>query len=327
MAEQDPATRAGLTSLDELARDLQRLRAEAGAPSYAEIALRIARQRQARGVPADEARLGRTTVYDAFRTGRRRINTGLVLEIVRALGADDAAVALWADRCRAVHLAAVAPSPQTVPAGDPQPADAPAERPEEPAEPPVARLIAWRPGRRTVLAIVVGCVALNLVGRVIVHVLHMSIYLDMIGTAVSAVVLGPWWGALVGLITNTAGVTTSGAASLPFALVNVAGALVWGYGVRRFGMGRTVPRFFLLNLGVAVTCSLMAVPILVLLYGGSVGHGEDRIVARFEDIGESLVPAVLSANLVTSLVDKMIAGFVAVMALDVVRRRVVEPAD
>ena len=51
----------------------------------------------------------------------------------------------------------------------------------------------------------------------------------MIGTMVTAVILGPWWGALVGAITNIVNSFISGPISLPFALCNVVGALVWGY--------------------------------------------------------------------------------------------------
>ena len=35
--------------------------------------------------------------------------------------------------------------------------------------------------------------------------LKLPTFLDMIGTCVAAIVLGPWWGALVGVITNVGG--------------------------------------------------------------------------------------------------------------------------
>ena len=75
-------------------------------------------------------------------------------------------------------------------------------------------------------------VALNIVGGIIASALRLPVYLDMIGTAVAAIVLGPWWGALVGLLTNSGSALISGPTSLPFALVNIVGALIWGYGVR-----------------------------------------------------------------------------------------------
>lgn len=42
-------------------------------------------------------------------------------------------------------------------------------------------------------------------------------------------------------------------------------------------MGRTLLRFLLLNVLVAAVCSLVAVPILVALFDGTVGQGQDDI--------------------------------------------------
>ncbi len=85
-----------MTTFDQIAGDLQARRAAAGSPSYAEIALRIARIRELRGGAEAHSRPARTTVYDAFREGRRRMDTALVLDIVRALGASEAEVDEWA---------------------------------------------------------------------------------------------------------------------------------------------------------------------------------------------------------------------------------------
>lgn len=298
----EPADRT--SKLDDVARDLQRLREAAGAPSYAEVVNRITRQRLARGVPDASARPARTTVYDAFRVGRRRLDVTLVLDIAEALGAGPEELADWAERCRAAQRVVItdvpAPAPAMVPA-------------QEPAGDPTS---VWSPAVRGVVLVL--CVAVNLLGRGLVDVLHVPLYLDMVGTAVAAVVLGPWWGAGVGASTNLLGALVSGPVSIPFAVVNVVGALVWGYGVRSFGMGRTIPRFFVLNLAVALACTATAVPIIVILLGGATSNGTDDITGTIVSFGASLVLSVLSSNLLTSTADKMISGFVALVALELV---------
>lgn len=285
--------------LDGVALDLQELRARAGNPSYAEIVLRITRQREARGVPALEARPGRTTVYDAFRVGRRRIDPHLVVEIVRALGATDAEAEVWAARCREV----VAPR-------------AVVSRAVEPSvsveEPPAVVATSVR----FLVLVCVGSLAMNLVGRELVNLLDLPLHLDMTGTATAAVVCGPWWGALVGVLTNGIGAALSGAASLPFAAVNVVGALLWGYGVRRFRMADSIPRFFVLNLVVALACSLVATPIIWLLFSGNVGFGQDAVTVAMGEYVPGLFLAVFLANLLISVLDKSISGFLALVALE-----------
>lgn len=100
--------------LDDVALALRSLRQDAGLPSYAEIARRIGVNRAARGVPPSEQRPARATVYDCFRTERRRLDIDLVIEIVRALGADDAEAARWAQLCRVAQSRADAATVVTV---------------------------------------------------------------------------------------------------------------------------------------------------------------------------------------------------------------------
>ncbi|MBB5788886.1 ATP-binding protein [Jiangella mangrovi] len=100
--------------LDDVALALRSLRQDAGLPSYAEIARRIGVARALRGVPLSERRPARATVYDCFRTERRRLDIDLVVEIVRALGADDAEAARWAQLCRVAQSRADAATVVTV---------------------------------------------------------------------------------------------------------------------------------------------------------------------------------------------------------------------
>ena len=76
------------STLDELCLGLGRMRADAGSPSYAEIARRI-------GSLRDGAEPPKVTVYDCFRPGRRRVDDRLVGDIVRVLGGGRTVAARW----------------------------------------------------------------------------------------------------------------------------------------------------------------------------------------------------------------------------------------
>lgn len=281
------------TPLDRLALDLQELRGRAGDPSYAEIVTRIGQQRRAAGAPT-ESRPGRTTVYDAFRTGRRRVDGALVLEIVRALGADEDEVEAWRQRCRDAVRPPDVPAPATTPTQE----------------------LAPHGGARSVLLTLVLCLLANLLGRGVVDLLHLPLYLDMVGTVVAAVLLGPWWGAGVGAATNVLGSVISGPASLAFIPVNVVGALVWGYGVRH-GWGRSAARFLVLSMAVGVACTLVAAPIVLLVFGGyTFLHAEDTLTRTIVGHVGHLGVAVFASNLITSLADKVISGFVGLAVVE-----------
>jgi energy-coupling factor transport system substrate-specific component len=289
--------------MDQVVTELLTLRAAAGHPSYAEIARRVQCLREGRGVPFEEARVARTTVYDAFRFGRRRIDEDLVVDVARALGADDATLGEWSARCRRARAAAEAARQAGAPTG------------RSPASLPAVASVAMPTGAG-VLVLATVCVLVNLVGAALVYGLKLPLFLDTAGTALAAIVLGPWWGAGVGLSTNLGMAAWQGPQALPFALVNVLGGLIWGYGVRRLRMGVGLPRFFALNLAVGVACTVVAAPIVYLVFDGGTGNGSDHVTRQITAMSHHLWLAVTSANLVTSLVDKLLSGFFALVAIE-----------
>ena len=108
------------TGLDTIAADLRSLRAAAGEPSYTEITRLITAARATRGVPEHERRVPRSTLYDCFRDGRRRMSSDVVTEIAVVLGLPEHHRSRWAARLRlarsAQDSAAVAAVRDDVPA-------------------------------------------------------------------------------------------------------------------------------------------------------------------------------------------------------------------
>lgn len=290
--EQERMTTSG--RFDPLIDHLHLLRLQAGQPSYADLARTLAERRVADGADAHAARIAKSTLHDAFRHGRARINVGLTREIAAALGGDAAEL-------ERILLACEQRPTASAQRHDPAPVGADVASPG--------------PSTRDTLLLALACIAVNLVGREFVDFFRFPIYLDMIGTAVAAIVLGPWRGAGVGLATNVLGIIGSGWISLPFALVNMAGALVWGYGVRRMRLGLSLPRFFALNLLTALVCTSVAVPVIVVFLGDYLRVGHDAITQLVQDSIDTFVVAVGFSNILTSTADKLISGFLALVVV------------
>jgi len=87
--------------------------------------------------------------------------------------------------------------------------------------------------------IVPAGILLNYLGLVLSLRLQSILYLDMIGTALAAFLLGPWWGAIVALLSNSLVnwllYPDPGADLMifPWSLVNMTGGLFWGFMARR----------------------------------------------------------------------------------------------
>ncbi|WP_306215563.1 tetratricopeptide repeat protein, partial [Actinoplanes sp. RD1] len=90
----DPGTAA---TLDDLTGCLRALKVWAGDPAYGVITSRINAERPA------TAQVGRTTVVDCFRTGRRRLDSDLVTAIVHTLHPDTGYVTQWRQALRVVN--------------------------------------------------------------------------------------------------------------------------------------------------------------------------------------------------------------------------------
>jgi energy-coupling factor transport system substrate-specific component len=151
---------------------------------------------------------------------------------------------------------------------------------------------------------------LNVIGGTVAGALKLPIFLDMIGTAVVAMTIGPWWGALVGVITNVTSGFITGPVSIPFAACNVVGALIWGYGTK-WGWANDKLKFFGLSVASAVGVSLMAAPIVIFVFGGATGHASDVLTAGLLAAGGDMWTSVFSSNIIVSSADKILSSFLA----------------
>lgn len=102
-SQEDPfPVPGGAADVEGLTAALREARAWAGNPSFAVLTRRVRDLREHRGVPASEAAPGRVTVYDCFRSGRRRLDADLVLDLVTVLGADTPSRTAWRAALRGV---------------------------------------------------------------------------------------------------------------------------------------------------------------------------------------------------------------------------------
>nr|WP_201470563.1 ECF transporter S component [Microbacterium hydrocarbonoxydans] len=315
MVQHDSPSRERPDSLDRIALDLQKLRESTGPVSYAELVRRIADVRLGRGERPAAAMPARSTVYDAFRTGRSRMDPELLRDIVLALGSDGDAADAWVQRYREVRRRASAPLALEKPA---------------PSRPAHSQTRETRETRRVRMMLTIGilssCVIVNLLGLSVTALFDLSVYLDMIGTAVAALSLGPWHGVAVAIASSGLGFVTGDPHTIEFAPVNVVGALVWAYGVRRFRMGTGLGRFTALSLLTALVCSLVAAPIVVMAFQGGAGHASERSMLALESLQIPFVASVFSANLVTSATDKLLSGFIALIVFTLLHRAFGVPA-
>lgn len=170
--------------------------------------------------------------------------------------------------------------------------------------------------RNTYIAIMIPLgVAINLVGGQVASKLALPLYMDSIGTAIVAAVMGPFVGAVSGVLYNVISALISGnMLSIMFGLCNIATAFIIGF-MAKSGKFKTWIHAVAATILVALANAVMGAPIAVVVYGGIQGGGVDLVVAGFLAAGQDILSAAFLARVPINLVDKGIACFVAWLIL------------
>jgi len=159
------------------------------------------------------------------------------------------------------------------------------------------------------LALIVISIAINMIGGQLISLLKLPIFLDSIGTLMSAVLLGPFIGMLTGLLTNLLWGLLTDPIAAAFAPVAMVIGLVAGW-LARLGWFRTLPKVIVSGIIITLAVTVVAVPLRTALFGGVTGSGADLFVAWMHSMGQDLLESVAITVLGVNLVDKILTAIV-----------------
>lgn len=157
--------------------------------------------------------------------------------------------------------------------------------------------------RAYVIAFCGVATAVNIVLGIVTSTLKLPFYLDTLGTVVTAILLGPLPGAIVGALTNIITGFLYSLRDIPFLLVNVAVALIVGIAAKKFRF--TLITAIVCGLILSVVCPLIGTPIGILMYGGLTGTVSDILVMTLKNAGSSIFAASFIAKIANNLIDKV----------------------
>lgn len=146
-------------------------------------------------------------------------------------------------------------------------------------------------------------IAVNIVLGIVTSTLKLPLYLDTLGTILTAVLVGPLPGVAVGALTNIITGFIYNLQDIPFLLVNVAVALVSGFMAKKFKFNLVTA--IICGLILSVVCPLIGTPIGIFVYGGLTGTVSDVIVMALKSSGSSIFAASFIAKVGNNLIDKV----------------------
>lgn len=156
-------------------------------------------------------------------------------------------------------------------------------------------------------------IAVNIVLGIATNALKLPLYLDTLGTVITAVLMGPVPGAIVGALTNIITGFMYSIRDIPFLLVNVVVALIVGFVAKKFKF--TYVTALITGLVLAVVCPLIGTPIGIAIYGGLTGTASDVIVMWLRNSGSSIFAASFIAKIGNNLIDKVGTCLFAVLII------------
>lgn len=146
-------------------------------------------------------------------------------------------------------------------------------------------------------------IALNIVLGIITSALGIPLYLDTLGTVLSAAIFGPVPGMIVGALTNIITGLIYNVQDIPFFLVNMVVGLVVGLVAKKWGWG-LIPAL-LTGLALSVICPVVGTPIGIYVYGGLNGSVSDMLVTSLVKGGQTIFQASFLRNIASNLIDKV----------------------
>lgn len=167
-----------------------------------------------------------------------------------------------------------------------------------------------------IVAMIPAGIALNWVANSIVEMLKLPIFLNNIGTVLNAIVLGPIYGIVTALMTNTILGLIVRWTYVPFALV---GAVVAFLAYFFFNKGWYKKTWKVLAAGAIVGAigAVISTIISVYVFGGFSGHTNDIFTAGLVAAGQKIFSATFIANLPTTMIDKILTFWIVYMILKI----------
>ncbi|MDU4933924.1 MAG: ECF transporter S component [Peptostreptococcaceae bacterium] len=150
------------------------------------------------------------------------------------------------------------------------------------------------------------CIAVNIILGTLVQVLNIPLlFLDTVGTILGSIVLGPFFGALIGGCSNIILGIISNPTSISYAFANIALGFIVGFvsKKRRFDYKQAC----VVGLILSVICPLISTPVSLYLYENVYSNGSDLLLRIISQSSKIIFSGAFIPRLVSNMFDKILS--------------------
>lgn len=139
------------------------------------------------------------------------------------------------------------------------------------------------------------------------------LFMDTVGTILTAVILGPIYGAIVGILSNLILSIFLSHSHLYFAIINALIGIIVGIIVRVFKFN--IISVIVSGIVIGILSTIIGVPISIMISEGLTCGGLDNFINLLLDQGHDIKEAVFTASMLSNIIDKVISCIIVYIAV------------
>ena len=158
-------------------------------------------------------------------------------------------------------------------------------------------------------------IAVNIIlGHIIIFFKIPFLFMDSAGTMLTAVVIGPIYGAVIGIFTNIILSIIVDYSNLHYTVVNVLIGILAGIIARKYDFA-SIKVAIISGLIIGLSSSIISIPISIMLTKGITNKPIDSFIQILKGSGKTLIISITISTLLSSILDKVVSSLMVSMAI------------
>ncbi|MEI0446556.1 ECF transporter S component [Brachyspira intermedia] len=161
---------------------------------------------------------------------------------------------------------------------------------------------------------IIGILVNIIVGHLVIILKIPFLFMDSVGTILTAVTLGPIYSAVVGIATNFILSMTIDYVNLHFAIVNVVIGLTAGVIVRKHDFSK-IKVSIISGIIIGLISAIVSLPIVIIAAKGVTNKPIDNFIQLIQNSGKSFIISVTITTISSAIIDKLLSSIMVTFAI------------
>ena len=165
-----------------------------------------------------------------------------------------------------------------------------------------------------IIVMIIGILVNIIMGHLVIILKIPFLFMDSVGTILTAVTLGPIYSAVVGIATNFILSMTIDYVNLHFAIVNVVIGLTAGVIARKHDFSK-IKVSIISGIIIGLISTIVSLPIVIIAAKGVTNKPIDNFIQLIQNSGKSFIISVTITTISSAIIDKLLSSIMVTFAI------------